>query len=370
MRIAFVASGGFDPSGRERVTPSLLWLVERLARRHDVHVFVLRYLREPATYALLGATVHDLGRVDGPPGLARFRMASRLAAALDREGRFDVLHAYQAMPAGVVAAGVATARAIPLVLTMDSGEGVAIADIAYGLQRRLVDQFVLRRAIAAASAVTVCTRYMATRPALARAHPHIVPIGIDTTRFHAARIDEGPPWRLVRVASLNRVKDYPLLLRTIARLGRSGDAFHVDIVGEDTVGGEVQAQAAALGVLDRLTFHGFQPTDALADLYARAHLHVVTSRHEAAGVVVLEAAAAGVATVGTPVGYVADWSPARAVAVERHSPEPMADAIDALLHDPARRADIARKAHDWTRAHDADWTAAAFERVYAGVTRR
>ena len=62
-----------------------------------------------------------------------------------------------------------------------------------------------------------------------------------------------------------------------------------------------------------MTFHGFQPTDALASFYARAHLHVVSSRHEAAGIVVLEAAASGVPTVGTRVGFLADWAQARAL---------------------------------------------------------
>ncbi|HMF95060.1 MAG TPA: hypothetical protein VKE96_12230, partial [Vicinamibacterales bacterium] len=62
MRIALVVTGGVDQSARERVVPALLWLVERLARRHDVHVFALHYHRSPRSYALLGATVHDLGR--------------------------------------------------------------------------------------------------------------------------------------------------------------------------------------------------------------------------------------------------------------------------------------------------------------------
>jgi len=69
MRIGLVVTGGVDRSGRERVVPSLLWLIERLARRHEVHVFALHYYRDPCTYPLLGATVHDVGRVDGPPGL-------------------------------------------------------------------------------------------------------------------------------------------------------------------------------------------------------------------------------------------------------------------------------------------------------------
>jgi hypothetical protein len=30
-----------DESGTERVIPAFLWFIERLARRHDVHVFAL-----------------------------------------------------------------------------------------------------------------------------------------------------------------------------------------------------------------------------------------------------------------------------------------------------------------------------------------
>ena len=57
MRIGLIVSGGFDRSGRERVTPSLLWLVERLARRHDVHVFVLHYYPE-RKLVKLGSRTH------------------------------------------------------------------------------------------------------------------------------------------------------------------------------------------------------------------------------------------------------------------------------------------------------------------------
>src|SRR4051812_24475960 len=101
MRIGLVVSGGFDPSGRDRVTPSLLWLVERLARIHDVHVFVLHYYPEARDYPLLGATVHDLGRVAGPPGLTRIRQRRRLLSAIRSHARFDILHAYQGVPAAV-----------------------------------------------------------------------------------------------------------------------------------------------------------------------------------------------------------------------------------------------------------------------------
>ena len=96
MRIGLIVTGGVDRSGRERVVPSLLWLVERLARRHDVHVFALHYYPEACDYPLRGATIHDLGRVEGPPGLRLFRIQRRLAAAIESltaSGRIDVLHA-------------------------------------------------------------------------------------------------------------------------------------------------------------------------------------------------------------------------------------------------------------------------------------
>src|SRR5438552_15384871 len=101
MRIGLVVTGGVDASGRERVVPALLWLVERLARRHDVHVFALHYYPEARSYPLLGATVHDIGRVEGPPGLRQFRVLARLLRTVEEAGPFDLLHAYWGMPAAV-----------------------------------------------------------------------------------------------------------------------------------------------------------------------------------------------------------------------------------------------------------------------------
>ena len=370
MRVGFVVSGGFDPSGRERVTPGLLWLVERLARRHAVHVFVLQYYPEPCSYPLLGATVHDLGRAAGVPGLRRAAQRQRLAAAIDAHGPFDLLHAYQGMPA-IVAAPLARRRRVPLVVTLDSGELTAIDDIGYGLQRRWFDRRALAAAIRGAARVTVCTRFMAAMiPAgLTRAPAAVVPIGVEPSAFPAGARADGPPWRLLRVASLNAVKDYPTLLQAIARVVASGLDVHLDIVGEDTVAGRIHTLARTLQLDWRVTFHGFQPTDRLAAFYARTHLHLVTSRHEAAGVVVLEAAAAGVPTVATRVGYVADWEPERAVAVPVGDPEALAEAIVDLLPDPDKRERLASAARAWTLAHDADWTAARFEDIYAAIER-
>ena len=48
VRIALVVTGGVDRSGREKVIPAVVWLIERLARQHDVFVYALRYHEQPA----------------------------------------------------------------------------------------------------------------------------------------------------------------------------------------------------------------------------------------------------------------------------------------------------------------------------------
>ncbi|HJZ78389.1 MAG TPA: glycosyltransferase family 4 protein [Vicinamibacterales bacterium] len=364
MRIGLVVTGGVDESARERVVPALLWLVERLARRHDVHVFVLHYHRTPRSYPLLGATVHDLGRVDGPPGFRRLRVTARLRHAVAAHGPFDILHAYLGMPAAV-ATRVGRMLRAPVVVTFDSGELVAIDDIGYGLQRRPMDRLAIAAALRRADRVTVCTTYTASMPALGNRPVDVVPIGVDPARFPSTPRADGPPWRLLRVASLNHVKDYPMLLRAMTSIAAALPETHLDIVGEDTLCGAVQAQSGALGLDRRVTFHGFQPSDALAGFYARAHVHLMSSRHEAASVAMLEAACAGVPTVGTRVGYATDWATeGRAVAVPVGDADALANATIALLRHPSHREQVASAARAWTLAHDADWTAAEFERIY------
>ena len=63
----------------------------------------------------------------------------------------------------------------------------------------------------------------------------------------------------------------------------------------------------------------------------------------------------------------ADWSPERAVAVPVGDAGALADAAIALLQDAPRRERIAAAAREWALAHDADWTAEQFERIYAEV---
>ncbi|MEQ1728398.1 MAG: glycosyltransferase family 4 protein [Vicinamibacterales bacterium] len=360
MRIALVVTGGFDRSGRERVIPSLLWLVERLAREHDVFVYVLRYHDAPCTYPLAGATIRDLGR---PSGV--LAQAHALHRALRADGPFDVLHAYWAQPAGRLVSLLGRLTGTPTVVTLDSGEFASLPQIGYGLQTTWQNRLAVRAATRLATRDTVCSEFHA---ALARAHgcsPLVIPLGVDTAIFTARSTSpHGPPFRLLHVASQNPVKDQATLLRTVHRLVTNGLDVHLDIVGEDTMRGALVALTRELQLEPRVTFHGFLASEQLVPLYHAAHLFVLTSLHEAAGVVLLEAAACGVPVTGSAVGYLADWNGDRAVAVPPSDHGALASAIRSLLLDDTRRHALATAASAWATTHDADWTARAFSALY------
>jgi glycosyltransferase involved in cell wall biosynthesis len=165
----------------------------------------------------------------------------------------------------------------------------------------------------------------------------------------------------LQVASLSRVKNQQLLIDAMPIIRKSVDA-HVDLVGEDTLGGELQRHAAQLGLSDYVSFHGFVPQDGLGRFYGSADIYVQTSLHEAAGVSVLEAAAAGVPIVGTRAGYVADWAPERAAAIDTPTPESLANVVAtvAASTEPLRAA----AAQAWTRERDVVSAAASFESLY------
>ena len=369
MRLAMVVSGGLHPSGREQVVPSLLALFDRLARSHEVHAFVLRHLPRAQTYSLLGFTVHDLGRPSAPLGLKRWAQAGALRKAMAACGPFDVVHGFWADPAGLLAARMGRHFSVPSVVTCDSGEFVAMPAIGYGSQRTARGRSAVREACALATRVHVCTTFMQALAARHGVEATVIPLGIVANIAATRRpVDANTP-RLLQIASLSHVKNQMVLVEAVALLAKDLDV-RLDLVGEDTLDGTLQAYARDLGVSDRVAFHGFVANDQHEPFLGRADLYVQSSRHEAAAVSVLEAAAAGIPVIGTRVGYVADWSPSMAVAVDTATPRALAEAIGGLHANRHQANEMATAAQAWARAHDADWTATQFDQLYRELLAR
>lgn len=368
MKLCLVVPGGVDASGEYRVVPALLALIERLSRRHEVHVFALNQERLPGRWRLAGAHVHNIGA-----GNTRLRAL----LAIRREHRlapFDLVHAIWSGAGGLIAVAAARLLGLGSLVHVAGGELVALRDIGYGGLQRLRGRARERLVLRAATAVTAPSAPIVAQVERYGVTPHRVPLGVDLAlwppRQPAARDPRGTA-RLIHVASLNRVKDQTTLLRAVAALAATHTRFRLDIVGEDTLGGELQTLAGHLGIASLVSFHGYLPQRALRPVFEAAHLLLMSSRHEAGPLAVLEAAVLGIPTVGTNVGHIAEWAPRAAVAVPVGDWSALAAATASLLADEPQRLHLAREAARHAIHEDADHSAQRFETLYRlALTRR
>jgi glycosyltransferase involved in cell wall biosynthesis len=365
MRIALVVPGGVDRSGEYRVVPALLALIGRLSLLNDVQVFALQQEAVPGSWDLAGARIHNIG-----PHRMRLR-AVRTICEISRSSSFDVVHAIWSGNCGLIAVVAAKILGVRSLIHVAGGEVVALRDIGYGgrlsWRGRLREALVLR----AASAVTAASAPVIDSLSSLGITAQRVPLGVDLNAWlprEPVRRPSCGPARLIHIASLNRVKDQATLFRALATLMGRGVDFEMDVVGEDTLHGEVQALAAQLGLSERIRFQGFLPQRQLRPFVEGAHLLIMSSRHETGPLAALEAAVAGVPTVGTAVGHIAEWAPRAAVSVTTGDPLSLADAIGSLLDDEDRRMRIAHEAFVLATREDADYTARQFQDLYSRVT--
>jgi glycosyltransferase involved in cell wall biosynthesis len=367
MKIGLIVPGGVDRSGRILVIPVLLALIKRLASHHEVVVVSLDPNTNPSEYELLGARVVNLGLIRARTRLswAAVTLGKLMSALRGAGGGFDLLHAFWVFPQGTLAVAAGALLRVRVVVSIGGGELVWLPTIRYGGMRTLRSRLTMSATLRSASAVSAPSMYVVRSATRIRRDIQWVPTGVDTTIFRGSiKRTCGAPWRLVHVAGLNEVKNQETLLRAVRQVADVCPHIVLDCIGVDTLNGRVQALARNLGIADLVRFHGVRSVDEIVPFYHQAHLFVQSSFHESMGAAVLEAAASGVAIVGTDVGIVAEMAPRAAVAVPVSDASALAKGIVELLENSRRRESLARAAQDFARTYNADWTVAQFDGLY------
>jgi glycosyltransferase involved in cell wall biosynthesis len=361
MKLALVVPGGVDRSGEHRVIPALLALIARLAARNELHVYALAQEANAGEWLLLGAKVHNIGR-----GRTLWR-AIRAIRAEHRRSPFNVIQSLWSGSPGFVAMVAGRLLSVPSIIHVAGGELVALPDIGYGGRQSWVGRLREALQLRAAGAVTAASQPILAQLRAMGITAQRVPLGVDIGIWspRSPRRRQATAARLIHVASLNRVKDQATLLRALSMLAQAGVSFELDVIGDDTLQGEVQHQAAALGLAERVSFHGFLTQRQLRPLMDQADLLLMSSRHEAGPVALLEAAVAGVPAVGTHVGHFVEWVPEAAITVPVGDAQALATAIERILSDEELRLRLASAAQRRALAEDADHTAREFEALHA-----
>ncbi len=344
VKIALIVPG-FSSHERDWCIPFLLDHVRMLAQWAEVHVFTLRWPERGGTYPVFGATVHALdGRKSmGVRVVSLWARVVRAIAAEHRRAPFDVLHAVFADEPGWVGAWAARWLRVPLILSPMGGEFIGLPDIGYGFQLLRGRATLTRWAARQAACVTAGSNYQGQ---LIRAaiHPRKMiraPFGVDTNVFKTCQVSREAnlagldPLRVLNVASLTPVKNHALLLRALARV----PGACLQLAGSGPLESELRALTTQLHIADRVEFLGNVNHEALPAVYQHADVFVQTSRHEAQGLAVLEAAACSLPAVGTPVGVLPEMGWAA------HAEAGLVQRLTELRDDAPQRQTLGQRAH-------------------------
>lgn len=163
-------------------------------------------------------------------------------------------------------------------------------------------------------------------------------------RFVATESEKKTPLRLLYAGRLASEKNLSMLLRACALVQSKGVDFEVRMVGSGPELSDLQVMTSELELSSRITF--IEWTDDIAVEMAEADVFCLPSNHEGWGMVLQEAAAAGLAIVTTDVGCVGELlkHEREALVTPVGDKNAFAEAIMSL-QDCTRRTTIGRQAH-------------------------
>ena len=144
---------------------------------------------------------------------------------------------------------------------------------------------------------------------------------------------------ILNVKRLHELAGQRFLIDAFARLARTRHDVRLVICGTGPLRGDLEAQAAALGVADRVTFTGLVPNDEVARYAAVADVFALPSLLEALPTVAVEALASGTPVVSAdhPGGVeLHELFGDDVQVVPKGQVMELADALDESLRSPVR----------------------------------
>jgi glycosyltransferase involved in cell wall biosynthesis len=174
----------------------------------------------------------------------------------------------------------------------------------------------------------------------------VVPNGVDPHRFAVLDTEPDTP-TITWVGRIDPLKDLETLIRAFGYVRAWLPGARLHLAGMVPAGNQAYAAtcrtlAADLQMADAVAFAG--PVGCSRDAFAAGHVAALSSVSEGMPYTVIEAMMCGRATVSTDVGGVAEAVGDTGYVVPPRDPRALATACLELLTNPARRADLAKRA--------------------------
>ena len=204
----------------------------------------------------------------------------RSAVQARRSFEPDLVHAHWWFPNGLVGTWLARMANKPLVTTLHGTDVRLARTVAFSRPA-------FRHVMHNSTVVTAVSRWLSgeAQQVVSAPAPVVAPMPVAAELFSPGGPRERD--RLLFVGRLNRQKGIELLLHALSRIPKH--AMHLDVVGDGEDRDKLEQLALALGVGERVRWHGTLPQDKLAEFYRRAAALVVPSVGEGLGLVAVEA---------------------------------------------------------------------------------
>lgn len=245
--------------------------------------------------------------------------------------------AFFGIPSGAVTWMIKRIHKIPYIVSLRGGDVPGFRPYDFDIYHKLMSPFlrVIWRDASAVVANSNGLRDLAQKFD-SRFEISVIPNGVDVDTDNGEN-REWIPARLLSVGRLVHQKGFDLAMRALAEL--KDVQWQWMIVGDGPLMHTLKSIADRLGILDCITFTGWQPRDQLMEHYKQANLFVFPSRHEGMPNAVLEAMATGLPIVASRIAgneeLVVDG--VTGILVPSENVTSLREALKRLINDPLLR---------------------------------
>jgi len=343
LKIAIIL-GDINPDDLGGAEIHLVEVMKRLLTYgHELHVFVggdtrIKRLFPPDKIFFYPIRYPQLPNLKG---LAYAFWATGHLLQHARYQHFDLLHAKQEYPHGVIGATLSRRLGIPLYTTVQNPlayeeELVFSGPKMLSRLRQLIKPMV-KYALRNSAVVAAVSNYsLANCQKLGAKNCVLIPNGVDTQKFRpkAEELPSENP-HIVTTSTLIPRNGLDTLIKAFGLLLDNVGRARLTIAGEGPLEKELKNLAQELGIENKVKFIATVPHEKVPELLWSADLFVRPSIYEGFGMSFIEAMASGVPVIACPTGGVVDFIENRqtGMLVPPNDPESLKQAMLSLLHN-------------------------------------
>jgi glycosyltransferase involved in cell wall biosynthesis len=300
--------------------------------------------------------------------LTRFLLRGRgRVSRMLRENRYDLIHAFFALPTGLLA--LARAGSLPTVVSLRGSDVPGYNERfrwLYPLTRPLFRRVCQKAGAIVANSEGLKALALKTIPGLP---VDVIPNGVDVMRFSPAPRTPDGRFRLLYSGRLIRRKGLTLLLEGFARFHKRYPESLLTLAGSGNLDAPLWARVQDLGLGRAARFTGALDREALLPYYRESDAFILPSLNEGMSNSLLEAMACGLPVIVTDTGGTAELVRGNGLVVRTLTPEGLANAMETLMTVGDRRLNMGITSRAIAREFSWDKSAELYYQTYRRVAK-